>query len=61
MQNYIWAGWLGLGWEGWSVCMHRSNGIELGSGFVLLFMDSDVCILAFFLSLTLLELAEENK
>lgn len=43
-ELYIWAGWLGLGWEGWSVCMHRSNGIELGSGFVLLFMDSDVCI-----------------
>lgn len=46
---------------GEGVCAHMSNGDGLGSGFVLLFVDSDTCILAFFLSLTLLELAEENK
>lgn len=53
------AGFVG----GECVCMHASIGINLGFGFILLFVDSDICILAFFffLSFKLLELAEENK
>lgn len=45
-ELHIQGGWVCV-WGVCVCCMHMSNGIELGCGYVLLFVVWDICVLAF--------------